>query len=95
MDPFAGYKTAIYLKASGLATIENPTDMTPSEFNTVVNFLIEKKKEGQFRAIWEDYGQCVNLLASGEVWLAGRKPDQAPNFFSSIARGDVFRRLDK
>ena len=32
--------------------------------------MIERKRAGQFRAVWEDYGQCVNLLASGEVWLA-------------------------
>lgn len=65
----AGYKTGIYLKASGLASIENPTDMTPSEFNTVVNFLIEKKKEGQFRVLWSSFEQAVNLLANKEVYV--------------------------
>jgi putative spermidine/putrescine transport system substrate-binding protein len=40
--------------------------MTHEEVDTVINFLIERKKDGQFRAIWEDYGQCVNMLASGE-----------------------------
>ena len=45
-------------------------NMTHAEVDTVIDFMIKKKKEGQFRAIWEDYGQCVNLLASGEIWLA-------------------------
>jgi putative spermidine/putrescine transport system substrate-binding protein len=59
-----------YLKKNGLADIKRTDNMSHEEVDTVIDFLIEKKKEGQFRAIWEDYGQCVNLLASGEVWLA-------------------------
>ncbi len=65
----AGLKAAIYLKHAGLADIGNPTDMTPSEINTVVNFLIEKKKEGQFRLLWTSYQQAVDLLVSGEVYV--------------------------
>lgn len=63
----AGQKTALYLKASGLAQIENPADMTPEELKTVIDFLIERKKEGQFRVIWSSFEQAVNLLVSGEV----------------------------
>ncbi len=59
-----------FMKKNGLAEIKNTGNMTNSEVDTVINFLIERKKDGQFRAIWEDYGQCVNLLASGEIWLA-------------------------
>lgn len=29
-----------------------------------------RKKEGQFRALWADFGELVNLLASGEMILA-------------------------
>ena len=29
---------------------------------TVIDFLIEKKKEGQFRVIWTGFEQAVNLL---------------------------------
>lgn len=65
----AGFKTAIYLKAAGLADIDNPTNMTPSEVNTVINFLIEKKREGQFRVLWSSFEQAVNLLASREVYV--------------------------
>ena len=58
-----------YLKASGAGdhAIDN---LTHEELDQVIDFMIERKRAGQFRAIWEDYGQCVNLLASGEVWLA-------------------------
>lgn len=65
----AGQKTALYLKANGLAEIADPADMTPEELKTVIDFLIEKKREGQFRVIWSSFEQAVNLLVSGEVYV--------------------------
>lgn len=62
-----GQKTALYLKANGLAQIEDPADLTPEELKTVIDFLIEQKQAGQFRVIWSSYEQAVNLLVSGEV----------------------------
>jgi putative spermidine/putrescine transport system substrate-binding protein len=59
-----------YMKANGLADIKDSANMTHGEVDTVIDFMIERKKDGQFRVIWEDYGQCVNLLASGDIWLA-------------------------
>jgi len=63
----AGQKTALYLKQSGMATIDKPHDLTESELKTVIDFLIEKKKEGQFRVIWSSFEQSVNLLVNKEV----------------------------
>ncbi len=63
----AGQKTALYLKASGQAQIGDPSDMTPEEIKTVIDFLIEQKKAGQFRVIWSSFEQAVNLLTSKEV----------------------------
>jgi putative spermidine/putrescine transport system substrate-binding protein len=63
----AGQKTALYLKDSKQATIGDPANMTPNEMKTVVDFLISKKKEGQFRTIWSSFEQAVNLLVSKEV----------------------------
>src|SRR5262245_51097515 len=65
----AGQKTALYLKQSGLATIDKPHDLTESELKTVIDFLIEKKKEGQFRVIWSSFEQSVNLLVNKEVYV--------------------------
>lgn len=62
-------KTALYMKTSELATIDDPSDMTTSEIDTVINFLIEKKNEGQFRVIWSSFDQAVNLLVSKEVFV--------------------------
>jgi putative spermidine/putrescine transport system substrate-binding protein len=63
----AGQKTALWLKKTGQAVIQNPDDMTPEEVKTVIGFLIEQKRKGQFRVIWSSFEQAVNLLTSKEV----------------------------
>ena len=63
----AGQKTALYLKASGQAEIGDPANMTPGEIKTVVDFLIDQKESGQFRAIWTSFDQAVSLLTDKEV----------------------------
>ena len=64
-----GQKTALYLKKNDLATIADPSNMSPSEVKTVIDFLIEKKKEGQFRLIWTSFEQSVNLFVNKEVYV--------------------------
>jgi spermidine/putrescine-binding protein len=64
-----GQKTAMYLKQNNLATIENPSNMTPGEITAVVDFLIEKKNEGQFRLLWTSFEQSVNLFVNKEVYV--------------------------
>ncbi len=65
----AAAKTALYLKASGKANIANVDDMTAEEIKTVVDFLIEQKKAGQFRVIWNSFQQAVDLLVNKEVYV--------------------------
>jgi spermidine/putrescine-binding protein len=65
----AGQKTALYLKHANLAQISNPDDMTPEEFKTVVDFLIDQKKKGQFRVIWSSFQQAVDLIVNKEVYV--------------------------
>ncbi len=65
----AGQKTALYLKHAGLASIDNPDDMTAAEFKTVIDFLIEQKKAGQFRVIWSSFQQAVDLIVNKEVYV--------------------------
>jgi spermidine/putrescine-binding protein len=64
-----GQKTALYLQKNKLASIKDPANMTPAELKTVIDFLIEKKKAGQFRVIWSSFEQAVNLLTSREVYV--------------------------
>jgi spermidine/putrescine-binding protein len=63
----AGQKTALFLKHSGQAAINDPADMTPEEVKAVIDFMIEHKKAGQFRVIWSSFEQAVNLITSKEV----------------------------
>lgn len=63
----AGQKTALFLKSTGQAEIADPASMTPDEIVTVVDFLIDQKKSGQFRAIWTSFDQAVSLLTDKEV----------------------------
>jgi putative spermidine/putrescine transport system substrate-binding protein len=63
----AGQKTALFLKHSGQAQIADPAEMTPEEVRTVIDFLIEHKRAGQFRVIWSSFEQAVNLITSKEV----------------------------
>ncbi len=65
----AGQKTALYLKRANLAKIDNPDDMTPDEVKTVVDFLIEHKRKGQFRVIWSSFQQAVDLIVNTEVYV--------------------------
>jgi putative spermidine/putrescine transport system substrate-binding protein len=62
-------KTAIYLKGNDLETIKDPGDMTPDELKLVADFLIEKKKEGQFRTFWNGWEDAISLLGNEEVWI--------------------------
>jgi putative spermidine/putrescine transport system substrate-binding protein len=63
----AGQKTGLYLKHAKLAQIGNPDDMRPEEVKTVVDFLIEQKRRGQFRVIWSSFQQAVDLIVNKEV----------------------------
>jgi hypothetical protein len=65
----AAAKTALYLKASGKANIANVDDMSADEIKSVVDFLIEQKKAGQFRVIWNSFQQAVDLLVNKEVYV--------------------------
>src|SRR3990167_6759307 len=45
------------------------TSSKPNRFWLILTIktLIEAKKQGQFRALWKDFNESVNLMASGEV----------------------------
>lgn len=60
---------AMAVEALGLFKFKDKGNMTKQEIDFLVNFLIEKKREGYFRAFWENFGQSVTLMTSGEVVL--------------------------
>jgi putative spermidine/putrescine transport system substrate-binding protein len=69
--------TAIYLKENNIIPIENPGDLTESELRNVMEFLIKKKKEGQFKTFWNGWEHGLSLIKSGEVYaMTGWEPIQ-------------------
>ena len=57
----------MYLKHHGLATIDQPSNMTLEEAKTTADFLIERKNAGQFRSLWGTWEESIDLMANGEV----------------------------
>ena len=50
-------------------TFGDKGNMTKAEIDQITQILIDKKKEGQFRAFWKTFDESVNLMSSGEVIL--------------------------
>ncbi|MCO5161984.1 MAG: PotD/PotF family extracellular solute-binding protein [Mesorhizobium sp.] len=58
---------AMIMEASGKIKYADKGNMTKEEIDKTIDFLIETKKAGQFRAFWKSFDESVNLMASGEV----------------------------
>jgi putative spermidine/putrescine transport system substrate-binding protein len=58
---------AMVVEALGLHKYPDKGNMTRPEIDLTIKTLIEAKKAGQFRALWKDFNESVNLMASGEV----------------------------
>ncbi len=58
---------AMVVEAMGLYKYPDKGNMTKKEIDLTIKTLIEAKKAGQFRALWKDFNESVNLMASGEV----------------------------
>ncbi|WP_119165376.1 ABC transporter substrate-binding protein [Algihabitans albus] len=67
-DPLIAFGQALLaMKSMGMIEIDNPGNPDQAQIDEASKFLISKKKDGQFRALWGDFGELVNLLASGEM----------------------------
>ncbi|MCX8996422.1 PotD/PotF family extracellular solute-binding protein [Rhizobiaceae bacterium BDR2-2] len=58
---------AMIMEAAGNIEYGDKGNMTQEEIDKTIDFLIETKKAGQFRAFWKSFDESVNLMASGEV----------------------------
>ena len=47
-------------------TIGNPSR---NDVDFAIDFLIERKRDGQFRLLWDDFGHAIEILDTGEVSL--------------------------
>jgi putative spermidine/putrescine transport system substrate-binding protein len=73
-DPVYGFRnTAMVIWRHGLMPKPksgNESQLTKEEVDMVFEFLVEKKKQGQFRAVWDNWPQILDLHSSGELWLS-------------------------
>jgi putative spermidine/putrescine transport system substrate-binding protein len=58
---------AMVVEASGIYKYPDKGNMTKKEIDLTIKTLIDAKKTGQFRSLWKDFNESVNLMASGEV----------------------------
>ncbi|MGN6304522.1 MAG: twin-arginine translocation signal domain-containing protein [Mesorhizobium sp.] len=58
---------ALYLMGLGKIEVKDVADMTGEEAGKVVDFLIERKKAGQFRTLHTAFEEQIQLLSSGTV----------------------------
>ncbi|MEQ6249514.1 extracellular solute-binding protein [Sulfitobacter sp. HNIBRBA3233] len=71
VDPLIAFGQAVLaMNELGLLEVSNPGNPDAEAIEEAAKFLIAKKKAGQFRALWGDFGELVNLLASGEMIIA-------------------------
>ena len=54
-------------EAAGLLKYGDKGNPTQEELSATIAKLIELKKDGHFRALWNTFDESVNLMASGEV----------------------------
>ncbi|MDB5397955.1 MAG: hypothetical protein JWM91_5461 [Rhodospirillales bacterium] len=81
---------AIYLKYNKLLDIKDIALMTRSECDSVADFLIERKKAGQFRSLYKSYDEQVQLLENREVlamscWEPAARDAQAKGLDVALA----------
>ncbi|RMX02566.1 extracellular solute-binding protein [Corticibacter populi] len=58
---------AMVVEAQGIHQYADKGNMTKAEIDLTIKTLIEAKRAGQFRALWKDFNESVNLMSSGEV----------------------------
>ncbi len=66
--PAIGIMDAIMaLSSAGLVTYKDRGNLTKEEIDQTISHLIDLKKAGHWRALWNTFDELVNLMASGEV----------------------------
>ncbi len=66
--PTIGIMDAIMaMEAAGLQTYADRGNPTRDEIEATINQLIELKRAGHWRALWNTFDESVNLMAAGEV----------------------------
>lgn len=71
VDPLIAMpEVALAMNTLGLSEVANAGNLSDAEVDVAIEWLIEKKRNGQFRSLWGDFGELVNLMVSKEVIVA-------------------------
>ncbi len=70
-DPLIAFPEVMMAMTSlGLLDVKNAGNPNQSQIDEGIKWITDKKKNGQFRSLWGDFGELVNLMASGEVVIS-------------------------
>ncbi len=83
-------EAALYLQASGKVKIKDVVDMTKEEAKAVADFLIERKKAGQFRTLHKAFEEQVQLLVNREIDIINSWEPAAREANKQLGAGTVF-----
>lgn len=61
--------TAIFLKENAIQNIADPGDLSSDELGAVMEFLIKRKRDGQFRTFWSGWENGLSLIVNEEVYV--------------------------
>lgn len=61
------HEVLAYGKIKGYFPVDDPANPTPDEANAAADWLIERKKAGQFRNFWSTFDDQVTDIKNGEV----------------------------
>ena len=67
IPPIGVMDAAMAMEASGALTYGDKGNMTRAEIDQTIAKLIELKRAGHWRALWNTFDESVNLMAAGEV----------------------------
>ena len=67
IPPIGTMDAVMALEASGQVKYVDKGNLTKAEIDQTIGKLIELKKAGHWRALWNTFDESVNLMASGEV----------------------------
>lgn len=67
-EPTIGlFDAALAIQASGRATFEDIGNLTKPELDTLFRILVDLRREGHFRGVWNSVPNSVDLMARGEA----------------------------
>lgn len=65
------FDLVLAVQAKGLMQFNDVSSMTRAEIDALFEIIVAKKRRGYFRGVWTSVPHSIELMASGEVTIAG------------------------